>query len=195
MRYLPKSFVVHRKIIEAEHAALAPIAKTPDGKSNHLARQETVGAFQRMAEEAEKQSVRLKIIWAYRAHHLQQEQFTEAHKKHGKRGAIRWLAPPGYSEHQTGWALDIGDAMDPEADDNPLFERTKAFHWLKQNAHHYGFELSFPPANWQGVSYEPWHWRYVGTSQARSVLHPNTGEAVRIWGLSFLKALQCWLNP
>lgn len=195
MRYLPSSFVVHRKVVEADKVGLAPIAKTSDGQSEHLARKETVEAFHRMAKAAQQQDVRLKIIWAYRSQQLQQEQFEEAHQRHGKRGAIRWLAPPGYSEHQTGWALDIGDERDPKADDNPLFERTQAFNWLRRNAFKYDFELSFPPGNWQGVSYEPWHWRFVGTSDAQKTFHPRGVEAFRIWGLSFTKALDCWLRP
>src|SRR6185295_17271158 len=104
---------------------------------------------------------------------LQTEHFAQAVKKYGKRDAIQWVAPPGYSEHQTGWAIDIGDESDPQADDNPLFERTAAFRWLKTNARRYGFEMSFPPKNWQGVGYEPWHWRYVGTPQASACFHPK----------------------
>ncbi|HEY9618014.1 MAG TPA: D-alanyl-D-alanine carboxypeptidase family protein, partial [Microcoleaceae cyanobacterium] len=45
-------------------------------------------------------------------------------------------------------------------------EQTAAFQWLQANAAHYSFELSFPKDNRQGVSYEPWHWRYVGDIQS-----------------------------
>ena len=107
----------------------------------------------------------------------------------------RWVAPPGFSEHQTGWVLDIGDLDDPEADDNPLFERTQAFRWLNQNASKFHFELSFPPGNWQGVSYEPWHWRFAGTSEARMAFHPTGVRAAWIWGRSFSEALRWWLHP
>ena len=73
-----------------------------------------------------------------------------------------WVAPPGYSEHHTGLALDIGDLDHPETDVEVSFEETPAFEWLKNNADRFGFELSFPVGNPQGVSYEPWHWRFVG---------------------------------
>ncbi len=113
--------------------------------------------------------------WAFRDPDApKREQFEEDQTEASdRRNGIKWLAPPGFSEHQTGWVLDIGDLDDPEADDNPLFERTKAFKWLKEHAAQFEFELSFPPGNWQGVSYEPWHWRFVGTPEARRAFHPS----------------------
>ena len=71
-------------------------------------------------------------------------------------------APPGYSEHHTGYAVDIGDGRTPATNLNTNFENTAAFKWLEENAAYYSFELSFPKGNPQGVSYEPWHWRFVG---------------------------------
>jgi LAS superfamily LD-carboxypeptidase LdcB len=148
-----------------------------------------------MSREAAKANVRLHVIWAFRDPALQREQFEEAKRKHGPRNGIKWLAPPGFSEHQTGWALDIGDLDDPEADDNPLFERTNAFAWLKENASKFQFELSFPPGNWQGVSYEPWHWRFVGTPEAQRAFHPEGWRAIAVWTRSVAEALRWWLHP
>ncbi len=71
-------------------------------------------------------------------------------------------APPGYSEHHTGYAVDIGDWAVPATNLNPDFDKTRAFEWLSTNAAHFNFEMSFPKHNSQGVSYEPWHWRFVG---------------------------------
>ena len=71
-------------------------------------------------------------------------------------------APPGYSEHHTGYAIDIGDGNAPGTNLEISFAETAAFAWLEQNALKYSFELSFPPNNKHGVSYEPWHWRFVG---------------------------------
>jgi D-alanyl-D-alanine carboxypeptidase len=146
-----------------------------------------------MNQAANSDRINLHVIWAYRSPILQAQQFREAQEKHGKRHGIRWLAPPGYSEHQTGWVLDIGDERDPEADDNPLFERTPAFKWLKVYAKGFQFELSFPPGNWQGVSYEPWHWRFVGTSQAQKTFHPSGWRAPLVWGRSWMESLRQWL--
>jgi D-alanyl-D-alanine carboxypeptidase len=71
-------------------------------------------------------------------------------------------APPGYSEHHTGYALDIGDATDPTTFLRQEFEEGAAYRWLQQNAARFHFELSFPKDNFQGIMYEPWHWRFVG---------------------------------
>jgi D-alanyl-D-alanine carboxypeptidase len=75
-------------------------------------------------------------------------------------------APPGYSEHHTGYALDIGDGNVPATNLSVNFEKTEAFRWLKANAAYYSFEMSFPKGNKQGVSYEPWHWRFAGDIQS-----------------------------
>jgi zinc D-Ala-D-Ala carboxypeptidase len=71
-------------------------------------------------------------------------------------------APPGYSEHHTGYAIDIADADQPETELEVSFENTAAFRWMQKNAARYNFELSFPRDNPGKVSYEPWHWRFVG---------------------------------
>jgi LAS superfamily LD-carboxypeptidase LdcB len=194
MRLLPANFVIHQWVMEGSRLKMSPISVSVDGRTMHLARPETVQAYNRMAKDALMQNVHLKIIWAYRSAAIQTEQFQLAQKKHGMRSAIRWLAPPGYSEHHTGWALDIGDEKDEKADDNPLFERTAAFRWLKANAKKYGFEMSFPPKNWQGVGYEPWHWRFVGTPEAQRAFHPKSIAAVGIWGLSWVQAVKSWIG-
>jgi len=195
MRLLPADFIVHRWCPQVDSSSLAPIGKSRDGQITHLARLETIKAFQQMTAEAGKQGIRLHVIWAFRDPALQREQFEEAKRKHGPRNGIRWLAPPGFSEHQTGWVLDLGDWDDPEADDNPLFERTRAFRWLKENAARFQFELSFPPGNWQGVSYEPWHWRFVGTSEAMCAFHPAGLRALWVWGRSWVEATRWWFHP
>ncbi len=77
------------------------------------------------------------------------------------------VAPPGHSEHSTGYALDF--AIRPASgcpDAEACMAATPAARWLVRNAPRYGFELSFPGGNRQQVKWEPWHWRWVGTSAA-----------------------------
>jgi zinc D-Ala-D-Ala carboxypeptidase len=81
----------------------------------------------------------------------------------------RASAPPGYSEHATGYAMDIGDRGHPECNLNACFAQTPVGQWLAANAGNYGFVLSFPKGNGQGVMYEPWHWRYEGSGGAKAV--------------------------
>jgi D-alanyl-D-alanine carboxypeptidase len=173
---------------------LVPIGTSRDGKITHLARPDAVAAFRQMSEAAWAEKVGLHIIWAYRPPDVQAKQFEEAKRKRGPRQGIQWLAPPGFSEHQTGWALDIGDQEQWQADDNPLFAQAPAYRWLEQNAGRFGFELSFKPGNWQGVTYEPWHWRYMGSPAARQTFHPTGWRAVSVWGRSFAEALRWWLR-
>ena len=73
------------------------------------------------------------------------------------------VAPPGYSEHATGYALDV--AVRPAKgcpDVEACMAALPAAQWLLANAPRYGFELSFPGGNKQQVKWEPWHWRWVG---------------------------------
>lgn len=187
---MPRNLVIHRWCPQGDPRTLVPIGRSRDGKLEQLARPETVAAFRQMSEAAWKDGIGLHILWAYRPPELQRQQFEEAERKHGKGEGIRWLAPPGFSEHQTGWVLDLGDLSDPEADDNPLFERTAACRWLKVHAKEFSFELSFKPGNWQGVSYEPWHWRYIGTPEAMQTFHPIGLRAAMVWGRSIVEAMR-----
>jgi len=77
------------------------------------------------------------------------------------------VAPAGHSEHTTGYAIDF--AVRPAngcPDAEACMAATPAARWLIANAPRYGFELSFPGSNGQKVKWEPWHWRWVGTSAA-----------------------------
>jgi len=75
-------------------------------------------------------------------------------------------APPGFSEHSTGYAVDLGDGRAPATNLSPSFDETAAFRWLQAHANRFHFHLSFPQTNRQGVSYEPWHWRFEGSADA-----------------------------
>ena len=89
-------------------------------------------------------------------------------KRKSPEAAAKISAPPGYSEHHTGYAVDLTDgSLAQNQDISPAFASTPAYQWLLKNAATYGFELSFPESNPQGISFEPWHWRYVGTRHAR----------------------------
>lgn len=79
----------------------------------------------------------------------------------GYAGQARWVAPPGFSEHATGASVDFGN-RNGNCNLDPCFAGTAAGRWLATNAARFGFRLSFPEGNAQGVSYEPWHFRYVG---------------------------------
>jgi zinc D-Ala-D-Ala carboxypeptidase len=124
--------------------------------------------FQAMTAAAKAAGVKISTISAFRSIADQEKIFFEikAQRKQdpGKRAEVS--APPRYSEHHTGYAVDLGDANSAAMDLKPEFDTTAAFKWLEVNAARYSFEMSFKKGNLQGVSYEPWHWRYVGDSDS-----------------------------
>lgn len=125
-------------------------------------------AFLRMKEAARRDGVAIIPISGFRPVAYQKELFLRAIKNHGsEKTAAKWVAPPGYSEHATGWALDLGDESFPVTDVEPTFDKTPAFQWLQNHALEFHFEVSFPKNNSQGVNYEPWHWRFVGNDESR----------------------------
>ena len=81
------------------------------------------------------------------------------------RQRARFVGPPGHSEHATGYAIDFGTRPSPGCPDvDSCIATTPGGRWLLANATRYGFELSFPAGNPQGVTWEPWHWRWVGVT-------------------------------
>ncbi|MDJ1169732.1 M15 family metallopeptidase [Roseofilum sp. BLCC_M154] len=145
---------------EAPAEDLIPI--TADGRLQ-LRRMAAV-KFQQMVNAAQRDGVSLVPLSAFRSLQDQEYLFFDVKAQRGQLATKRAevSAPPGYSEHHTGYAVDIGDAYVPAVDLSPEFENTAAFKWLEENAAYYNFELSFPRNNPQGINYEPWHWRFVG---------------------------------
>lgn len=131
-------------------------------------REKAATKFLQMQQDAKRQGVILTPISGFRTISDQEYLFFEIKAKRkqdvSKRAEVS--APPGYSEHHTGYAIDIGDGNAPATNLSTNFDKTSAYQWLEKNAAKYSFELSFPKGNLQGISYEPWHWRYVGDSKS-----------------------------
>ncbi len=120
--------------------------------------------FVRMADAARKDGVSLKVVSAYRTQDYQQRLYNKKIRTLGARNADDYSAKPGFSEHQTGLAIDINSTK-------TAFVNTAAFKWLESHAHEYGYILRYPKGKkWiTGYEYEPWHYRYVGTSAAKII--------------------------
>ena len=131
-------------------------------------------ALNAMRRAAAADGVDLRLLSGYRSHDLQKNIFFDVKSERNQTAAERAKvsAPPGYSEHSTGYAVDFGDGDDPATNLSQSFENTRAFRWLQDNAAVYHFTLSFPIVNPQGVSYEPWHWRFEGSSEALRAFEP-----------------------
>lgn len=137
-------------------------AITADGRIR--LRESAARAYKQMSAAAAADGIKLQPLSGFRTVDDQDYLFfkVKAERAQGAQQRAKVSAPPGRSEHHTGYAMDIGDATQPETHINVTFEQTRAFDWLQKNAPRFNFELSFPEGNAQGVSYEPWHWRYVG---------------------------------
>jgi D-alanyl-D-alanine carboxypeptidase len=155
----------HLPYREVANDALAGIAQSlsPD-KSCQLHR-DAAASLYRLMGAAQGEGIRLRLISCFRTREHQQSLFCRpdlfgACRDPAERA--RSVAPGGYSEHITGYTIDFG--TDYSCDLSPCMAATPGGQWLLAKAPKFGFELSFPPANRQGVTWEPWHWRWVGTS-------------------------------
>ncbi len=128
----------------------------------------------KMREEAKKDGIYLVFLSGYRSINLQNDIFYSLKSIRNQEAAerARVSAPPGYSEHSTGFAIDIGDATQRETDFETDFENTEAFRWLIKNAAKFHFKLSFNKDN-KYIDYEPWHWRYEGSIEALKVFESS----------------------
>jgi zinc D-Ala-D-Ala carboxypeptidase len=129
--------------------------------------EEAAQAFISMQSAAAAQGIKLMPVSGFRSVDEQKSLFeNQIERKGGIEAAAQYSAPPGHSEHHTGYAVDVADGDQSETDLKHSFEATAAYQWLLVNAQAYQFEQSFPKDNQQGVSFEPWHWRYVGSARA-----------------------------
>lgn len=119
----------------------------------------------RLFEEAREDSIDLRVASAYRSFGTQASLKAGYTVSYGS-GANRFSADQGYSEHQLGTTVDFTTAGTAGALTG--FDQTPAYAWLLDNAHKYGFVLSYPEGN-TFYQYEPWHWRFVGEDLARDL--------------------------
>lgn len=144
--------------LQAEATELASIGPNPDGRDIQLA-PEAAQAWSRMRAAARGDGIMLVAHSGFRSMQRQSE-IIHAKLKAGEaiENILRLVAAPGYSEHHTGRAIDIGVPGEPPLTE--AFAGTPAFAWLSSRAAGFGFRMSFPRDNPHGIAYEPWHWFY-----------------------------------
>ena len=159
----------------------APEAELVEVSSGQRLQRDAARELMAMLDAARAEGVNLVVLSAFRSIDQQKALFfdVKSERNQSARERAQVSAPPGYSEHSTGYAVDLGDAAAPGTNLSQSFEDTEAYRWLQANAHRYHFTLSFPPDNPQGVSYEPWHWRFEGTAAALKVFEPAERFAAR----------------
>ena len=127
---------------------------------------------------AEKTGYSIVVSSAYRSHAKQSKLLQEEIQKNerlgmsskaAKKDALRTVAPPGFSEHQTGLCVDITAKNFQLL--NRAQENTPENKWLQKHCKDYGFVLRYPKGRETvtGYSYEPWHFRYVGKKAAKEI--------------------------
>ena len=137
-------------------------------------RQETATALEKMFYDAKQQGINLTLVSGFRSYSYQKSIYNNYLKYYGQIETDKYMAKAGYSEHQTGLAVDISSKSIGYVLEN-YFEDTKEGQWLKENAHKYGFILRYPKDRVQdtGYGYEPWHFRYIGTEIATYIYEHN----------------------
>ncbi|WP_053005089.1 D-alanyl-D-alanine carboxypeptidase family protein [Kocuria sp. SM24M-10] len=120
-------------------------------------------AFQRMTRAVRADGVHIVPVSGHRSHAEQASLYGSYVQQYGQETADTIAARPGHSEHQTGLAMDVGNA-DGECAVQDCFEGTPVGDWVRKNAHRHGFVVCCPEdrQEWTGYAYEPWHLRYVG---------------------------------
>lgn len=158
---IPPSYAADRRLVfqtEAIAAELVDIGPNPDGRPIQLTAA-TALAWETLRAAAARDHIPLVAISGFRSV-ARQTEIIRAKLAAGQPidSILRLVAAPGFSEHHTGRALDIGTPghLDLEED----FAETVAFLWLNRQAPGYGFQLSFPRNNPHGIGYEPWHWLF-----------------------------------
>ena len=132
-------------------------------------------AFEEMAKDAKKNGYTVRAVSTYRSYSYQTNLYNNYAKQDGKTKADTYSARAGYSEHQTGLAVDVDNAKVSYT----KFGTTKEFGWMKDNCYKYGFILRYTKETEfiTGYMNEPWHYRYVGKDIAKYIYeHPMTYE-------------------
>lgn len=128
-------------------------------------------AFGAMRAEALKSNIDLTAFSTFRDFARQKELYEGYVAKDGQEKADRYSARPGFSEHQTGLAFDIGESGAEQHWAAASFGDTEAGKWVADNAHRFGFILRYPEGKEQltGYMHESWHFRYVGKEAAKEI--------------------------
>jgi D-alanyl-D-alanine carboxypeptidase len=172
-KYLNKEYILVNKYYYVgekyvpENLESLPLSYSRSGmKLTNVAK----SALEELINAAKKDNMTILVTSSYRSYEYQVKLYNQYAEENSKEEADTYSARPGYSEHQTGLAVDIHNGKKVYTD----FENTEEFNWMQENAYKYGFILRFPKdkVNETGYIYESWHYRYVGKDIAKYI-HKN----------------------
>ena len=136
--------------------------------SGNMASQEVINNYIEMHKKVKEElGITLMVNSSFRTYQDQEEIYKQFSSK-GKEYADSYAARPGFSEHQTGLAIDITSTANPTSN---AFKESNEYTWLKEHCHEYGFIHRYPEGkeNITGYNTESWHFRYVGKKIATQI--------------------------
>ncbi|MCX8454780.1 M15 family metallopeptidase [Paenarthrobacter ureafaciens] len=158
------------QVVVNKHRALNPATYVPASLSRvstERLRSEAASAYNAFVKAGKSAGVTVRAVSGYRSYSEQQSLYSDYVARYGQSTADTLAARPGYSEHQTGLAMDVGNAsgvcaMQACFADTPVGRFAAAEGWK------YGFIIRYPynAQGTTGYTYEPWHLRYVGVALA-----------------------------
>lgn len=170
---------------EFEPADLSPVnvesRRVLEG-SHHLLRETAARAAEALFQAAEAEDLFLIASSGYRSYEWQTYFYTNAVDTIGLEEARRVSAVPGHSEHQLGLALDVS-TRELEGDLIEAFATTPEGMWVNENAHRFGFIISYPQNREAetGFIYEPWHIRFIGVEAATEIFNHEQILEAFLW--------------
>src|ERR1700687_2197040 len=158
--------IAARSLVLHPEAGELVLAETGENGREHLLVPAAAEGWRDLRAAALADGVGVRIVSAFRSVERQAE-IVRAKLARGLslEDILCVSAPPGYSEHHSGRAVDV--TTEGFAPLEAEFEDSAAFRWLSANARRFGFFLSFPRQNPFGYAYEPWHWCFVPASLQR----------------------------
>ncbi|MFF1382481.1 D-alanyl-D-alanine carboxypeptidase family protein [Arthrobacter sp. NPDC058288] len=144
----------------------------------------TAAAAEQMFAAAARDGVTMTLASGYRSYATQVATYNGYVASRGQAEADTASARPGFSEHQTGWAFDIGDGGGA-CSFQPCFADQPAAVWAKANGHRFGFVVRYP---WMfheitGYYYESWHLRFIGVEAATDMSAKGIATLEQYFGL------------
>ena len=134
--------------------------------SNKKVRSHVYDAFKSLVAAAKRSDIKIYANTTYRTYKAQENAYQNAKNQKGRAYADTYAARPGFSEHQTGLAIDVHTSLP-----NEEFVESETYKWLVENASTYGFILRYPKDKeyLTGFKFEPYHLRYVGVEVAKQI--------------------------
>jgi D-alanyl-D-alanine carboxypeptidase len=168
---------------------LAPLDHAPPDLVDIGGRQlraEAAQAMRDMIAAAAAQGLTLSVQSAYRSYDYQVDTFRNQVARFGEERAEIQVARPGYSEHQTGLALDLGSSTVPRCTLQDCFATTAEGRWLDARAGEYGFLRRYTAEGTPVTGYaaESWHYRYVGRELAAEMAREGVGALEQYFGVT-----------